>query len=247
MASSQSMAFDVRIAQLTLGAEQTPEWQQLVPPGEDPYRDDSLLIGNYANTLLNESFVAPEFVRHGALSNVLQNLDESLVTLAVQSLAPRDQLLRSLQEASHPFRDVVMLSAAADSFTLSGVSGPSRVRVVPPSSPAHMALCDLARQVETRHFVCPGADFKGCSSILEDVRGFRTPFLGSQGLLKVPTPRFTDTYHFIPGPTHILGAQNRSVLPYIPADSVHCTTFAECLNSLDQALFEGLQAFSCAF
>ena len=49
------------------------------------------------------------------------------------------------------------------------------------------------------------------------------------------TLRFTDTYHFIPGPTHILGAQNRSVLPYIAADSVHCTGFAECLNSLDQA------------
>lgn len=66
------MAFDVRIAELTLGAEQTSEWQQLVPSGEDPYRDDSLLVGNYANTLLNESFDAPEFAARFCTSDTVR-------------------------------------------------------------------------------------------------------------------------------------------------------------------------------
>ncbi|CAK9059991.1 unnamed protein product [Durusdinium trenchii] len=204
-----SVAFDVRMAQLTLDApnRSASDWENYVPPGQDPYRDDSLLVGNYANTLLNTSFTVPEFVRHGALTNVLENLDSSLVSLAVQSfhLGSNGSLLwKSLTEASHPFREVVILSEQVEALE----DPPSGLvlRWQVPQQPEYMAFCELAQMVNTTYFV------------------------------------FTDTYHFIPGPTHVLVNGSRSVLPYIPATSPHCTHYDECMASLDQAeSFYGVQ------
>eukprot|EP00435_Cladocopium_sp_Y103_P015994 s2068_g3.t4 len=195
-----SVAFDVRMAQLTLEAPTRSDlqtaWTQNVPEGENPYQDDSLLVGNYANTLLNDSFEPPEFVRHGALANIFENLDESLVTLAVQAFhqANATLLMESLRESA--FREVVVVSSV--DFAPTPGTAPS-LRVVPATLPEHMALCDLAAAVHTTFFL------------------------------------FTDTYHFIPGPTHVLVNGSRPVLPYIPASSVFCTAYPECTTSLDQA------------
>ncbi|CAL1143974.1 unnamed protein product [Cladocopium goreaui] len=194
-----SIAFDVRMAQLTLEAPTRSDlqtaWTQNVPEGENPYQDDSLLVGNYANTLLNDSFEPPEFVRHGALANILENLDNSLVTLAVQAFhqANATLLVESLSESD--FGEVVVVSSV--DFAPPG-TGPS-LRVVPATLPEHMALCDLAAAVHTEYLL------------------------------------FTDTYHFIPGPTHVLVNGSRPVLPYIPASSMFCTAYPECTTSLDQA------------
>ncbi|CAE7294028.1 CSMD1, partial [Symbiodinium pilosum] len=101
-AGRSSVAFDVRMANLTM---------ELWNASEDmPYSADSLLIGNYAQTLLNSSalyeryegavnllvegefasgasagrgFQSPEFVRHGSRSNVFENVNESEITLGV--------------------------------------------------------------------------------------------------------------------------------------------------------------------
>jgi len=198
-----STAFDVRMAQLTLEAATRSDlqtaWAESVPTGEDPYRDDSLLVGNYANTLLNESFEAPEFVRHGALTNIFQNLNASSVTLAVQAFhqASATVLTESLNDARHHFREVVVLSTPTLDFAF-GNSGPS-FREVRATLPEHMAICELASTIQTEYFA------------------------------------FTDTYHFIPGPMHVLANGSQPVLPYIPASSIFCTAYPECTSSLDQA------------
>ena len=49
--------------------------------GERPYRDDSLLVGNYANTLLNDSFDSGEFVPWKLWQS--DNAQLSLLMLAV--------------------------------------------------------------------------------------------------------------------------------------------------------------------
>ncbi|CAJ1381182.1 unnamed protein product [Effrenium voratum] len=204
---NSSVAFDVRMAALTLEApafkpELAAAWAASVPPGENPYSDDSLLVGNYANTLLNESFDPGVFVRHGALSNILQNINESVITLAVQSFHELEDslLLQSLREVNHPFREIIMLSSTASpTQQIQTVSGVSRLHYRVPARASELALCDLADAVETPFFA------------------------------------FTDTFHFVPGSTYVLTADGRPVLPYIPAMSQFCTDFAECVSSLDQA------------
>ena len=91
-----------------------------------------MLVGNYANTLLNNSFDSGEFapwkldthavvypdfgpsygkfrvcqVRHASLNNVLHNIETSQLTLVVVAYDDWSQslLLKSLKEEHHPFR-----------------------------------------------------------------------------------------------------------------------------------------------
>eukprot|EP00439_Symbiodinium_sp_Y106_P039678 s2897_g4.t2 len=212
-----STAFDVRMAALTLQASLeaadnattslAAAWKQHVPEGEQPYRDDSLLVGNYANTLLNRSFDAGELVRHAALNNLLRNINQSQLTLAVIAYDDwsESKLLQSLKAAHHPFRNVVILAEG---------NGESTTEIETPGGPtllqekawdgwaggSERVLCDAASAVTTEQFV------------------------------------FTDTYHFISGPVQLLvDDEGHPVLPYIPSSSSYCTRHRECSSALDQA------------
>jgi len=212
-----STAFDVRMAALTLQASLeaadnattslAAAWKQHVPEGEQPYRDDSLLVGNYANTLLNRSFDAGELVRHAALNNLLRNINQSQLTLAVIAYDDwsESKLLQSLKAAHHPFRNVVILAKG---------NGESTTEIETPGGPtllqekawdgwaggSERVLCDAASAVTTEQFV------------------------------------FTDTYHFISGPVQLLvDDEGHLVLPYIPSSSSYCTRHRECSSALDQA------------
>ncbi|OLQ13210.1 hypothetical protein AK812_SmicGene2831 [Symbiodinium microadriaticum] len=141
-----AIAFDLRMANLSLegregtNADAAAAWAQHVPSDEDAYREDSLLVGrNYANTLLNSSFLAqtwkvedpprllalqgsgPEkprfdagvYVRHGATSNIFENLNDSLVTLAAVSFDGSSGVYERFNQSLsvyHPFRKVLVIS-----------------------------------------------------------------------------------------------------------------------------------------
>ncbi|CAE7240666.1 CSMD1 [Symbiodinium sp. CCMP2456] len=162
-----STAFDVRMAALTLQASLeaadnattslAAAWKQHVAEGEQPYRDDSLLVGNYANTLLNRSFDAGELVRHAALNNLLRNINQSQLTLAVIAYDDwsESKLLESLKVAHHPFRNVVVLTDGnGDSTTeIDTPGGPSLLQEQDWAGGSEQVLCDAASAVTTEKFV----------------------------------------------------------------------------------------------
>ncbi|CAJ1431512.1 unnamed protein product [Effrenium voratum] len=205
-----SVAFDLRMANLTLSAQAGLEpmasaYAELVPEGEEPYRDDSTLIGNFANTLLNSSFESGVYVRHGSLSNIFTNLEEN-ITLGVAVFSDSYGELNATINSTHPFRDILVLSYAepvmADGYTESIMTpkGDTEVRFKTASKDNYLALCEIAGLVTTKFFV------------------------------------FSDNYHLISGPTFILADETgRPVLPYVHANSSHCATAPACLLSLQQA------------
>eukprot|EP00434_Breviolum_minutum_P028681 symbB.v1.2.025379.t1/scaffold2459.1/size78741/3 len=79
----EKIPFDVRMAHLTLEAqrglqdEHAKAYVSLVALDEEPYQDDSQLIGSFGNTLLNHSFEPGVFIRQASLSNIFYNLEET--------------------------------------------------------------------------------------------------------------------------------------------------------------------------
>ena len=56
---------------------------QLRGGNSQTYNWDSMLVGNYANTLLNTSFEFPAYIRHAYSKNLFENLDDEHVMLGV--------------------------------------------------------------------------------------------------------------------------------------------------------------------
>ncbi|CAE7738127.1 CSMD1, partial [Symbiodinium sp. CCMP2456] len=149
---------DARTGVLTDAAS---AYQRLVPSGEDPYKDDSILVGNFGNTLMNSSVSTGVYIKHGSLSNIFTNLED--VTLAVATLHSNTSLLHSTLELSHPFREVIYLHyrsvdgstsfASQVNETKSAVRGDIDVLHIKAKKPEYLALCELAAHVTTRFFV----------------------------------------------------------------------------------------------
>ena len=51
---------------------------QLQGANSQTYNWDSMLVGNYANTLLHTSFEFPTYIRHGSSKNLFANVDDEL-------------------------------------------------------------------------------------------------------------------------------------------------------------------------
>jgi len=214
LTSNNSVPYDLRLAQLTLQAQAgaSPDfakaWIENVAEGEHPYRSDSILVGNYANTLLNSSFDGGEFVRHQPLFGKLGNLDDSLVTLAVADYggggANRSSYLATFNaslKSKHPFRHVIVLtwdeSLQDVSYDVSGFNT-TNVSWKNATMSSHLAFCELAYLVQTPHFV------------------------------------FTDTYHAINGPVDILTENGNAIVPFIPVN--WCHNNKDCRAALNQSL-----------
>jgi len=217
LTSNNSVPYDLRLAQLTLQAQAgaSPDfakaWIMNVAAGEQPYRSDSILVGNYANTLLNSSFDGGEFVRHQPLFGKLGNLDDSLVTLAVADYggggANRSSYLATFNaslNSKHPFRQVIVLtwdeSLQDVSYGVNGFNKTTNVSWKNATRSSYLAFCELANLVQTPHFV------------------------------------FTDTYHSINGPVDILTqTQNgMAIVPFIPVN--WCNNNKDCRAALNQSL-----------
>ncbi|CAE7887125.1 unnamed protein product, partial [Symbiodinium microadriaticum] len=97
---------------------------------DSPYKADSLLIGNYAQMLLNSSctaltygFDSAEYIRHGATGNIFENIDDSQV-MALDS--EFSAFLDSLRY-SHPFRKVIIMGAQIFNETSYSISTPGGI------------------------------------------------------------------------------------------------------------------------
>ena len=83
----EEMAFDVAFAMVTMAAMSgdpgfAPSWVE--SKGSNmTYNANTMLVGNYANTLLNTSFEFPTYIRHGSSKNLFMNLPDNDVTLGV--------------------------------------------------------------------------------------------------------------------------------------------------------------------
>ncbi|CAE7811653.1 unnamed protein product [Symbiodinium sp. KB8] len=209
-----AIAFDLRMANLSLegregtNADAAAAWAQHVPSDEDAANHTPRkCTGNYANTLLNSSFLAqtwkvedpprllalqgsgPEkprfdagvYVRHGATSNIFENLNDSLVTLAAVSFDGSSGVYERFNQSLsvyHPFRKVLVISYG-------------------------------------QHRVAPAGTVEVVA--------------GDAGDAEV----FTDTYHILTGPSYILvDDQGFPVLPYIHRDSEYCRFLEICNMSI---------------
>lgn len=196
-ANTLSAAFDIRMAQLTL--------KQYEDVSLAPYKADSILIGNYAQTLLNSSFEVPEYIRHASASNIFENIDETQVTLGVLGTANLSNFMTSLR-SSHPFRKVIIakdttgVTGISGTETLSSVQGDVAVSSFTLSSHWVTAQCEIAQRVTTEFVM----------------------FTDALNILASPVYLLVDK-------------QGRPLLPYIPADGLYCTTLASCLSELEEA------------
>jgi len=214
LTSNNSVPYDLRLAQLTLQAQAgaskdfADAWMENVPEGENPYRSDSILVGNYANTLLNSSFNGGEFVRHQPLFGKLENLNDSLVTLAVADYggggANRSTYLTTFNaslQSKHPFRQVIVVtwdeSMKDVSYDVNSSGKNTMVSWKNATMSSHLAFCELANLVQTQYFV------------------------------------FTDTYHAINGPVDILTQNGTAVVPVLPIN--WCHNNKDCRAALNQS------------
>lgn len=193
-----SSAFDIRMAQLMLQ-------QYSAADPAIPYKGDSVLIGNYAQTLLNSSFEAPEFIRHAALSNFFQNVADSDVTLGVLANSEMSSFMASLA-STHPFRTVLVASDGSYDLASSPVTVSSSQGVT--ATVTSFALeagwvtsyCEIAQRVQTKFVAF------------------------SDALSVVQAPVYI-----------LVNDQGEPLLPYIPADSYYCTRLPSCTSELEEA------------
>ncbi|CAJ1433508.1 unnamed protein product, partial [Effrenium voratum] len=139
-------------------SELAAAWAENVATGEEPYRDDSVLVGNFGNTLLNSSFDTGVYIKHGPLSNVFENLEN--LTLAVASFGEDLQPLLASAGLNHPFRTIMILhsdTVNASDETVQTPRGPTNVIHLQAAKSEHLALCELASHVPTPHFVFTSA------------------------------------------------------------------------------------------
>ena len=83
----EEMAFDVAFAMITMAAmhgDASFAHGLAATMGDNmTYNHVSMLVGNYANTLLNTSFEVPTYIRHSSSKNLFENLPDDAVTLGV--------------------------------------------------------------------------------------------------------------------------------------------------------------------
>ncbi|CAK8989567.1 unnamed protein product [Durusdinium trenchii] len=202
--------FDLRMGNITRAAQRGVDplggiYAALVPGDEEPYKDDSTLIGSFAGTLLNHSFQTGVYVRQASLSNIFQNLEDEL-TLGVAAPQPAYDGLNATIRSRHPFRKILVLSYGEKPIkpdgsmeTIETPRGPTDVLFQSAMHQRHLALCEMASLVTTTFFA------------------------------------FSDVYHLISGPVDVLAEEGRPVLPYITTSSRECTAKFGCKLSVLQA------------
>ena len=73
------------------------------------YNWHSMLVGNYASTLLNTSFGFPTYILHGSSKNLFESLDDDEVTLGVAFFDMRGRLKETVP-TSHPIKRILDLA-----------------------------------------------------------------------------------------------------------------------------------------
>ncbi|CAE7203871.1 SELP, partial [Symbiodinium natans] len=167
--AGQSVAFDVRMANLS--------YDEFGSAPESPYQGDSLLVGNYAQTLLNTSFESVEFIRHGSMQNLFQDIDDQEVTLGVMAQHRDFSFFEESLRFSHPFRQVLIMGkwiTNESNYTIDSARGPTHVQTKRATGSAATLLCKIAAHVTTRYLVLTDTHniLSSPTSILVDGQGF---------------------------------------------------------------------------
>ncbi|CAE7257297.1 unnamed protein product, partial [Symbiodinium sp. CCMP2456] len=103
----EEMAFDVAFAMMTMAAESgDPMYAANWTGNNMTYNTHTMLVGNYANTLLNTSFEFGSYIRHGSSKNLFENLDDDKVTLGVAYFDHQGHFMETVP-THHPFKKIL--------------------------------------------------------------------------------------------------------------------------------------------
>eukprot|EP00439_Symbiodinium_sp_Y106_P040471 s2369_g4.t5 len=167
--TDSGVAFDVLMANLS--------FEEFGGVEDSPYRGDSLLIGNYANTLINSSFEGVEFIRHGSSENIFEEIHDQEVTLGVLSQHHDFSFFEESLRYAHPFRKVIIMGkwiTNQTNYTIDTMRGETQIETRRGTGTPAMLLCRLASLVRTRYVVFTDTHniIASPMSILVDARGF---------------------------------------------------------------------------
>ena len=157
---TEEMAFDVAFALITQAAmdgteDELAEGFSRSKGTNATYCGDSMLIGNYANTLLNHSFNVPTYIRHGSNSNLFHSLADGQVTLGVAAYDQSTARIMNTTRSNHPFKNILVLQYFPGKDATETVASPSGEVMVTTQQAAqepHMHLCEVAKLATTPWF-----------------------------------------------------------------------------------------------
>ncbi|CAE7369828.1 unnamed protein product, partial [Symbiodinium natans] len=157
---TEGMAFDVAFAMITQAAMDGTENELAAAfcqsKGTDStYSGNSMLIGNYANTLLNHSFDVPTYIRHGSDRNLFHSLADDQVTLGVAVYDQSTGHMMNTTRSNHPFKNILMLQYFPGKKTVEKIASPSgevMVTTQQATQEPHMHLCEVAKLATTPWF-----------------------------------------------------------------------------------------------
>ncbi|CAE7717815.1 unnamed protein product, partial [Symbiodinium pilosum] len=154
----EEMAFDVAYAMITMGAMsgEAPFAAAWTEAGgtNTTYNPMSMLVGNYANTLLNTSYEFPSFIRHGSSKNLFENLPDADVTLVVAYFDMQGHLRETIP-TNHPFKKIVGLTYFSQTSTTEEIPAPGgnvTLKMEQATKEPYYHLCEAASKVDTKWF-----------------------------------------------------------------------------------------------
>ena len=155
----EEMAFDVAFAMITMDAmsgnssEYAAAWAA-AGGNSQTYNWDSMLVGNYADTLLNSSFEFPTYIRHGSSKNLFENLEDEHVTLGV-AMFDHQGHFKDTVPTHHPFKKILTLTYFPQPNMTETVQTPvGNVTMTTQAATAEpfYHLCETAKLVDTKWF-----------------------------------------------------------------------------------------------
>eukprot|EP00439_Symbiodinium_sp_Y106_P001738 s7500_g1.t1 len=151
----EEMAFDVAFAMMTMAAESgDPMYAANWTGNNMTYNTHTMLVGNYANTLLNTSFEFGSYIRHGSSKNLFENLDDDEVTLGVAYFDHQGHFMETVP-THHPFKKILGVTYFDEpnsTQTISAPGGDVTMKMQPAMYEPYFHLCEIAELVDTTWF-----------------------------------------------------------------------------------------------
>ena len=148
--SMDDMAFDVAYSMMTTAAMAgtsaifADAWARC-NCSTTTYNSNTMLIANYANTLMNSSFEVSAFVRHVSKKNIFENLAADMVTLAVAEVGTNTETFLASIATNHPFKSILLFMYSDETTSVQVSSAPSgnvTTTIQPASMEPWMLLCE---------------------------------------------------------------------------------------------------------
>ncbi|OLQ02897.1 hypothetical protein AK812_SmicGene14200 [Symbiodinium microadriaticum] len=169
------------------------------------YNTHTMLVGNYANTLLNTSYEFGTYIRHGSGKNLFENLDDDDVTLGVAYFDHQGHFMETVP-THHPFKKILGITyfnQPNSTQTIVAPDGNVTMMMQTAMYGPYYHLCEIAKLVDTEWFA------------LTD----------NYHIVKAPVSVLMDES----------GEMKKPVLPYVLKDSKYCGERPNCKASMEQA------------